>query len=75
MNTPELIVRCKAHLTRIEEMAARGMKDGSVLLEVARFAGVANVLRWEAEAEYDMSRLATETRERAQRDAAAGVCQ
>jgi len=73
VNTSELIVRCKAHLARIEEMAAKGMKDDSVLLEVARFAGVAHMLRWEAESEYDLVRQAKETRERAQRDAAAGA--
>ena len=71
MNSAELIVRCKAHLTRIEEMAARGMSDGRVLMEVARLAGAANLLRWESETEYDLVQKARETRERMARDAAA----
>lgn len=73
MNTSELIIRCKAHLSRIEEMAARGMKDDAVLMEVARHEAAARLLRWEAEAEYEAEQKAAEWRLRMIRDAAAGV--
>lgn len=73
VNSSELLVRCKAHLARIEEMAAKGMNDRRVLMEVARFAGAAYLLRWEAEAEYEMATRAQQTQDRVHRDAAATV--
>lgn len=71
ITTAEIIVRLKAHLSTIEEMSCKGMRDPDVLMEIARFAGAANLLRWESETEYDLVQKARETRERMARDAAA----
>jgi hypothetical protein len=63
----ELLVRCRAKLSLIEELGAKGPNE-RVLMEVANHCWLANQLRWAWEDEHKAALAAKESRAKAHRD-------